>query len=131
YEELLKTADIVSFNCALTPDTHHILNEETIKLLKPTAIVVNTARGAVIDTVALAKALEEGRIWGAGLDVFEGEPVDFDSPICKAPHTVLTSHSAYFSEESGIELRTRAVQAAFDGVSGRRPIDCINSEIFS
>ena len=130
FEDLLRRADVVSFHCALAPETRHLLDAEHIALMKPDAVVVNTARGPVIDTDALAAALREGRLWGAGLDVFEGEPVDFESAICKAPHTVLTSHAAYWSEESGIELRTRAMQAAIDVVLGRRPADCLNPEVF-
>ncbi|MDO4289704.1 MAG: C-terminal binding protein [Eggerthellaceae bacterium] len=129
YEELLQRADVVSFHTALTPETRHLLDERAIGLMKPGAVVVNTARGAVIDTLALAQALEEGRLWGAGLDVFENEPVDFAHPICRAPHTVLTSHAAYWSEESGRELRQRTMQSALDVVLGRRPADCLNPEV--
>ena len=129
YEELLRRADVVSFHTALTPETRHLLDERAIALMKPGAVVVNTARGAVIDTLALARALEEERLWGAGLDVFEGEPVDFSHPICRAPHTVLTSHAAYWSEESGRELRQRTMQSALDVVLSRRPADCLNPEV--
>lgn len=129
-EDLLRTADVVSLNCALTPETHHLLNAERIAMMKKTAVVVNTSRGPVIDTDALAAALERDELWGAGIDVFEGEPVDFDSPICKAPHTVLTSHAAYWSEESGLELRTRTCQSAIDVVLGERPLDCLNPQVF-
>ena len=128
---LLAAADVVSFHCALTPETHHLLDARRIALMKPDAVVVNTSRGAVVDTDAMAEALCEGRLWGAGLDVFEGEPVDFQSAICKAPHTVLTSHAAYWSEESGRELRTRSMQSAIDVVLGRRPADCLNPCVFS
>jgi len=131
FEDLLAQADVVSFHCALAPETHHLLDAQHIALMKPDAFVVNTSRGKVIDTDALAAALHENRLWGAGLDVFEGEPVDFESAICKAPHTVLTSHMAYWSEESGLELRTRSMQSAIDVVLGRRPLDCLNPEVFS
>lgn len=130
FQELLKVSDVVSFHTALTPDTFHMLDAERIALMKPDAVVVNTSRGAVIDTDALADALSHDRLWGAGLDVFEGEPVDFESAICKAPHTVLTSHAAYWSEESGLELRTRTTRSAIDVVLGRRPADCLNPQVF-
>ncbi|MBO4364848.1 MAG: C-terminal binding protein [Eggerthellaceae bacterium] len=129
-DDLLARADVVSFHCALTSDTYHLLDARRIELMKPDAVVINTSRGAVVDTDALAVALCEGHLWGAGLDVFEGEPVDFDSAICKAPRTVLTSHAAYWSEESGVELRTRAMQSAIDVVLGRRPADCLNPSVF-
>ena len=128
YEELLRRSDVVSFHTALTPETRHMLNARAIALMKPEAIVVNTARGAVIDTVALAEALQAGKLWGAGIDVFESEPVERDHPLLSAPHTVLTPHAAYWSEESGEELRRRAMQAAIDVINGVRPIDCLNPE---
>lgn len=129
-EEVLRQSDIVSFHTALTPQTHHLLNAENMKLLKPGAIVVNTSRGAVIDTLALAEALEAGKLWGAGIDVFETEPIEKDHPLLSAPHTVLTPHVAYWSEESGEELHRRSMQAAIDGVIGKRPVDCLNPEVF-
>lgn len=128
-DELLAAVDVVSFHTALTPETHHLLDERRIALMKPGAVVVNTSRGAVVDTVALARALEEGRLWGAGIDVFESEPVDPAHPLLRAPHTVLTPHAAYWSEESGLELRTRTTQAAIDVVLGRKPADCLNPEV--
>ncbi len=131
YEELLKRADVVSFHCALTPDTHHMLDAQRLALMKPTAVVVNTARGAVIDTLALANTLSAGKLWGAGIDVFEEEPVSIEHPIFKAPHTLFSAHAAYWSEESGVELRTRTMQSAIDVVLGRRPADCLNPQVFN
>ena len=127
-EELLKTADVVSFHTALVPATHHLLNADNIKLMKDDAIVVNTSRGAVIDNDAVAAALCAGKLWGAGIDVFEHEPVSPDAPIMHAPHTVLTSHAAYWSEESAVELRRRCTQNAIDVVRGRTPEACVNPE---
>ncbi|MCI9261967.1 C-terminal binding protein [uncultured Adlercreutzia sp.] len=128
FEDLLRTADVVSFHTALVPATHHLLNADNIKLMKDDAVVVNTSRGAVIDTDAVAAALQSGKLWGAGIDVFEHEPVSPDAPICQAPHTVLTSHAAYWSEESAVELRTRCTQNAIDVVLGRQPEACVNPE---
>lgn len=126
FEELLQKADVVSFHCALTPQTRHMLDAAHLAMMKPDAVVVNTSRGAVIDTCALTQALEEGRLWGAGLDVFEEEPVSIEHPIFKAPHTLFSAHAAYWSEESGVELRTRTMQSAIDVVCGRKPADCLN-----
>ena len=126
FADLLQRADVVSFHCALTPQTHHLLDEVHLALMKPGAVVVNTSRGAVVDTCALAQALQEGRLWGAGLDVFEEEPVSTDHPLFKAPHTLFSAHAAYWSEESGEELRQRTMQSAIDVVCGRRPADCLN-----
>lgn len=129
-DDLLKTSDVVSLHTALTPETTHLIDAERLAMMKDTAVLVNTARGPVVDTLALAKALEEGKLWGAGIDVFEGEPVDFSHPIMKAPNTVLSAHAAYWSEESGEELRTRTMRSAIDVVLGRRPKDCLNPQVF-
>lgn len=130
-EDLLKTADVVSFHTALVPATHHLLNADNLKLMKDDAIVVNTSRGAVIDNDAVAAALCAGKLWGAGIDVFEHEPVSPDAPIMHAPHTVLTSHAAYWSAESAVELRQRCTQNAIDVVCGRTPEACVNPEALS
>ena len=109
-----------------TPEGYPVLRLEE---LLQTADVVSLH--TVVDTVALAQALREDKLWGAGLDVFEQEqPFDFDHPIMKAPHTVLSAHAAYWSEESGRELRERAMQAAIDVVQGRIPVDCLNPCVF-
>lgn len=127
-DALLSAADVVSFHTALAPETHHLLNAENINLMKSDAVVVNTSRGAVIDTDAVACALSEGRLWGAGIDVFESEPVPAHAAIMRAPHTVLTPHAAYWSEESAIELRRRCTRNAIDVVLGRTPEACVNPE---
>lgn len=130
-DELFATCDVVSLHTALTPETHHLVTQERIASMKRAAIIVNTSRGAVVDTVALAQALQEGRLWGAGLDVFEDEPLSADHPILAAPRTVLTPHAAYWSEESGVELRTRACQSAIEALQGGKPKDCLNPEVFA
>ena len=127
---LLSLADVVSFHCALTPDTRHLLNAERLHMMKKGSVVVNTSRGPIIDTIALAQALESGHLWGAGIDVFETEPLNLDHPLLLAPHTVLTPHAAYWSEESGEELRRRTTQAVIDVLQGRRPADCLNPQVF-
>lgn len=125
-DDLLSRSDVVSFHTALTPETHHLLNADNLAAMKPDAVVINTSRGAVVDTDALAAALEAGKLWGAGIDVFEEEPVDPHAAICRAPHTVLTPHAAYWSEESAVELRTRCTQNAIDVVLGKAPESCVN-----
>ncbi len=128
FEDLLRAADVVSFHTALAPETRHLLNAGNIGLMKDDAVVVNTSRGAVIDNDAVAAALCSGKLWGAGIDVFEHEPVSPDAPIMRAPRTVLTSHAAYWSEESAAELRRRCTQNAIDVVLGRNPEACVNPE---
>ena len=92
------------------------------------SVLTNAENEAKETGAALAEALKAGKLWGAGIDVFENEPVERNHPLLSAPHTVLTPHAAYWSEESGEELRRRAMQAAIDVVSGMRPMDCLNPE---
>ncbi|MCZ6768475.1 MAG: 2-hydroxyacid dehydrogenase [Acidobacteria bacterium] len=93
-EELFRSSDIISCHTPLTPETHHLVNRESLALMKPTAVLINTSRGAVIDEAALIEALESGRIAGAGLDVFEKEPVEGDNPLLKMENVIVTPHSA-------------------------------------
>lgn len=100
-EELLKESDVVSIHVPLKNDTRALINEEKISLMKSNAILINTARGAIIDNAALAKALEEGKIAGAGIDVFDMEPpIPKDYPLLKAPNTVLAPHVGFATEEA-------------------------------
>ena len=85
--------------------------------------------GGLIDAAALACALEEGSLFGAGLDVFPEEPLDPEGPLARAPRTVLTPHAAYQSEEAVRELCERSVQAVIDVVQGRAPADCLNPSV--
>lgn len=113
-DELLKTADVVSIHVPLTPETTHMINEEKLKLMKKTAILINTSRGAVIDTNSLIKALREGWIAGAGLDVFEEEPLPRDHPLTTLDNVVLTSHIGASTHEAqeraGIEVAKKIVE---------------------
>lgn len=93
-EELFETSDIISVHTPLTPGTRHIVSQELIGLMKPTAVLVNTSRGPVVDESALIEALREGKIAAAGLDVFEKEPIDRDNPLLSMDNVVVTPHSA-------------------------------------
>jgi D-3-phosphoglycerate dehydrogenase / 2-oxoglutarate reductase len=93
-EELLIEADVLSVHLALTPETRHLLNADRLAKMKSTAIIVNTSRGAIIDTTALARALRDRVIAGAALDVFEAEPPPVDHPLRRAPNCILTPHLA-------------------------------------
>lgn len=100
-EELLPQSDIVSLHVPQTPATVGLMGERQLKLMKKTAFLINTARGPVVDSAALAKALEEGTIAGAGIDVFEKEPpLDTAHPLLHAPHTVVTPHVAFASRQA-------------------------------
>ena len=93
-DELFRASDILTCHTPLTPDTHHIVSRERIALMKPTAVIINTSRGPVVDEAALIEALQQGKIAGAGLDVFEQEPVDPDNPLLRMDNVVVTAHIA-------------------------------------
>ena len=93
-DELFRTSDIVTCHTPLTPQTHHIVNRERLSMMKPTAVLINTARGPVVDEAALTEALQNGVIAGAGLDVFEQEPVEPDNPLLRMDNVVVTPHMA-------------------------------------
>lgn len=93
-DELFRTSDILTCHTPLTPETRHIVSRERIALMKPTAVIINTSRGPVVDETALIEALRQGKIAGAGLDVFEQEPVDPDNPLLRMDNVVVTAHIA-------------------------------------
>ena len=110
--ELFSDSDIVSLHCPLTDETRAIVNAGTLAQMKPSALLVNTSRGGLIDTAALTEALGRGTIAGAGLDVFDPEPLPADHPLCGLESVVLTSHTAWYSNASVAELQRKAAQAA-------------------
>lgn len=129
YRTLLGQADVVTFHTPLTKETDHLLGDAEIRLMKPGAIVINTSRGPVVDTVALARALEEGRLAGAALDVFEREPLSADHPLRTAPNTILTPHVAWYSEESMYDLRRGVAEEVARVARGEWPRSLVNSEV--
>jgi D-3-phosphoglycerate dehydrogenase / 2-oxoglutarate reductase len=120
YETLLRESDVVSFHVVLTRETRYMFGEEQLKLMKPNAIVLNTARGKVLDEKALARAIDAGRVRGAAIDAFEEEPLPMDSPLRKLGDRVLLSpHSASYTEggelRQGVAWATRSVVTALKG----------------
>ncbi|MGK4583536.1 2-hydroxyacid dehydrogenase [Kitasatospora sp. HPMI-4] len=124
-EELLRTSDYVSLHAPLTDETHHLLDAERLALLKPTAFVVNTARGALIDQEALADALAAGALAGAGLDVFEPEPPTAGLRLLRAPGVVLSPHVGGVTRETVVRIALAAVQNVTEYLAGRRPRDTV------
>jgi D-3-phosphoglycerate dehydrogenase len=110
--ELFISSDIVSLHCPLTAETKGIVNARTLAQMRPHALVVNTSRGALIETDALIAALRSGTIAGAGLDVFDPEPLPRDHPLCALETTIVTSHTAWYSSLSVSELQRKAAEAA-------------------
>lgn len=129
YATLLRQSDVLSFHAPLGSDTKHLLGEEELLMVKPTAIVVNTSRGAVIDTAALARALREGRLAGAGLDVFEGEPLAPDHPLRETPNTILTPHVAWYSEEARRALKRGVAEEVARVSRGEFPRSLVNQDV--
>jgi len=117
-DELFAKADILSLHLPLTAETRHFVSAARLASMKKTAIVVNTARGPLIDTVALAQALHDGAIAGAGLDVFEAEPLPADHPLRTAPRALLTSHVAWCSESSIPRLQKLAAEEVVRALRG-------------
>lgn len=100
-DELLSTCDIISLHLPSTPETKNIIDKNKIAMMKPSAVFINTARGALVDSYALAEALSSGRLAGAGIDVFETEPpIPADHPLLTAPNVIATPHVAFATEES-------------------------------
>ncbi|MBQ0820358.1 C-terminal binding protein [Microvirga sp. HBU67558] len=125
-EALCREADYLSLHAPLTPETRHLLNAEHLALLKPTAIIVNTSRGALIDEQALVAALQNGRVFGAGLDVLETEPPSTSNPLLKLPNVVLSDHAGWYSEESVAELQRKAAEEVARILSGQPPLNWTN-----
>lgn len=125
-DDLFTRADIISLHLPLTAETKHFVNAERLAEMKPTAIIVNTARGPLIDTVALAEALHNDQIAGAGIDVFESEPLPADHPLRGAPRAILTSHVAWYSESSIPRLQRLAAEEVARGLKGEALKNQIN-----
>jgi D-3-phosphoglycerate dehydrogenase len=130
-EVLLQQADFVSIHTPLTPATRGLMNAERLRRMKPTAYLINTARGAVIDPAALHRALREGWIAGAAVDVFDPEPLPADHPLLQLPNFIVTPHVAFYSEESIVDLETLAAANVAAILSGRRPAAVVNPEVLA
>lgn len=117
--ELLSRSDVLSLHVPLLPTTRHFVDAERIQRMKPGAILINTARGGLVDEPALAAALQSGRLSGAGLDVLEEEPPSPEHPLLQAPNLLLSPHSGWYSESSETRLRQLASAEAARVLSGR------------
>lgn len=125
-ERLLGESDYLTVHCPLTSETHHLLDAHALALMKPTAVLINTARGGIVDTAALIEALHTGSLAGAGLDVLEQEPIDPRSPLLSMEQVIVTPHAAWYSEESRSDLKRRAAEEAVRVLRGERPLNCVN-----
>jgi len=128
-EEVLRESDFISLHVPLLPETRKLIGAEELRKMKPTAILVNTARGPVVDEAALAEALEKGVIAGAGLDVFEREP-QVHPLLLKLPNVVLAPHIASASVDTRRKMSMMAAENAVAALEGRRPANLVNAELW-
>jgi D-3-phosphoglycerate dehydrogenase len=130
-ETLLSESDFVVVACPLTPETHHLLSGERLSLMKPTAFLINVARGAIVDQAALTEAIHEGRLAGAGLDVFEREPVEPSDPLIGLENVVAAPHAIGYWDELFSGCIASACDAIFDVAEGRVPSHVANPAVLS
>ena len=130
-EELLSASDYVVLLCPLTDETRHIIGARTLALMKPTAFLINTSRGGLVDHDALAQALRDERLAGAGLDVQGVEPPDLSQPPYNDPRVIVTPHAAYYSTGAVHELRTRVATQVATFLKGGRPGNVVNPEVLN
>jgi len=127
-EELFAQSDYVSLHLPATAETKHFINAETLAKMKPGSVLINTARGSLVDEVALVDALKSGHLRGAGLDVFEKEPLPLDSPLLSVDRVLLCGHLAGLDEESQRDTLTMAAETIIDLKQGGWPEFCIQSK---
>lgn len=127
--ELLRRSDFISAHCPLNDETYHLLSHAEFELMKPGVFIINTSRGPVIDTEALVAALRRGRVWGAGLDVHEQEPLPPGSPLLEFDTVTLTPHSAASSEDSRENLYRTACEIVIAVRDRRWPPGIVNPEV--
>jgi phosphoglycerate dehydrogenase-like enzyme len=130
FERLLEQSDFLSLHAALTPENRGLIGEAELRRMKPTAYLINTARGALVNEEALAKALREGWIAGAAVDAFTVEPLPSNHPLRNTPNLLLTPHQASFARETGARVSMAAAQAIVDLQAGRKPQFVVNPEVY-
>jgi glyoxylate reductase len=130
FETLLRESDFISLHVPLTPETRHIIDSKALGMMKRTSILINTARGPVVDERALVDALKNRQIAGAGLDVFEEEP-RVDPALLSMNNVVLAPHIGSATGETRLRMATLAVRNLIDMLAGKRPLNVVNPEIYS
>jgi D-3-phosphoglycerate dehydrogenase len=131
FDELLQASDYISIHAPLTGGTRHLFNTDSLRRMRPTAYLINTSRGGLIDHDALWVALQNHQLAGAALDVFEPEPPDLSQPLFQDDRVIVTPHAAFVSEQSIQQLRVEAMENIIVALSGGRPNNVINPQIYS
>lgn len=130
FDELLEGSDFISIHAPLTGETRHIFDREAFQKMRSNAVIINTARGPIVDQKALLEALETGRIASAGLDVLDNEPPDPEDPILSCKSVLVTPHIAWYSEESFEENKTLGMDELIRVLDGKRPRYVVNPDIY-
>src|SRR2546427_5483120 len=130
-EALAERSDYVSVHTLLNDETRHLIGEAFFRRMKPTAILINTSRGPVVDEQALARALRDERLAGAALDVWETEPLAADNPLLKMDNVIATPHAAYFSSAAVAQVPRRCGEEVARVLAGQRPLNVVNPEIYA
>jgi D-3-phosphoglycerate dehydrogenase len=128
-DRLLAESDYLTLHCPLTEETHHLIDGAALARMKRTAVLINTARGGVVDTRALTEALRAGRLAGVGVDVTEQEPLDPASPLFHMEQVIVTPHAAWYSEEGRSELKHRLAEEVVRVFRGEPPVNCVNPQV--
>jgi phosphoglycerate dehydrogenase-like enzyme len=128
-DTVFREADVISVNCLLNAETHHLVNATRLALMKPTAYLINTARGPVVDQKALVAVLQAGRIAGAGLDVQEQEPPDADDPLLKLENVILAPHALCWTDQCFAGIGASAVRSVLDVADGFVPRGLVNRDV--
>jgi D-3-phosphoglycerate dehydrogenase len=128
---LAERSDYVSVHTLLNAETRHLIGEAFLRRMKPTALLINTSRGPVVDEKALTRALEEKRLAGAALDVWEEEPVASDSPLLRMDNVIATPHVAYFSSAAVAQVPRRCGEEVARVLTGQRPLNVVNPEVYA
>jgi D-3-phosphoglycerate dehydrogenase len=130
-ETLLSISDIIVIHVPLSKETHHLINEKRLSLMKKTALLVNTSRGPVVEEAALYKALKEGWLTAAALDVLEKEPPEKDNPLLRLKNVLITPHMAWYSTSSLTEIQTKAAEEVARVLSGHSPRNLVNKDVLN
>ncbi len=129
FDEVLRDSDFISIHCPLVDSTFHLIGEDEFKKMEKKPIIINTSRGPIIDEKALIKALKEGIISGAGLDVLEKEPPELGNPLLEMENVILTPHAGFYSVESIKELKMRTAENVANVLQGILPKSVVNKEV--
>ena len=131
FDELLASSDYVSLHAPLNSSTRGLFGREAFARMKPTAYLINTSRGGLVDEAALLEALQQNRVAGAALDVFDPEPPDLSGPLFRDERVIATPHAAFVSDQSVCQMRTQAIEQVVAVLTGQRPNNVLNPQIYS